>query len=166
MKNICIASEREWERAYTGATDDQRAQARQSPSPTHVSLNGHHAQVRQGHHQRRDSDTLRSAAQYTKLDGSDQPSRFSPSGRSLSSSTAVGSTAGVMGMRHHRSPTAPEVPTTSTTLVEPHANGKTNGAAHLQESRHQVQQQSQQQPFVDVKTRNLIVRHRLVRLFD
>ncbi|KAI5121405.1 hypothetical protein M0805_003177 [Coniferiporia weirii] len=147
--------------------------SRQSPSPTHVSSQGHYApaHMRQGHHQRRDSDTLRSGApipQFSRRDDlvSDQQQYYeqsqqrSPSARSLSLTATASSTAvnSALASRHRRSPTAPEIPTSSATLVEyseSQVNGKAN-SIHMQDSNHRAQQHVQQQ-VADVKTRNLIV---------
>lgn len=85
-----------------------RAQAsRQSPSPPHT---GAYAQVRDSRpygHQRKDSDTLRSAGLMpsgspTAVDG--LAPRISPSSGGYSSQSSVS----VLSNRHRRSPTAPE----------------------------------------------------------
>ncbi|KAF8895396.1 hypothetical protein BD779DRAFT_724588 [Infundibulicybe gibba] len=83
------------------ATSD--AENRQSPSPTH------NANRPRATHRRRDSDTLRSvnAPPSGSPTAVDLPPRFSPSTRAIAAANA----------KHRRSPTAPEVPTTSGMLA-------------------------------------------------
>jgi serine/threonine-protein kinase TTK/MPS1 len=112
-------------------------QPRQSPSPTHM-LQAHlRSQVQT--HKRRDSDTVRTLGLDTAPSGSPTaveplPVRLSPKGRALSSqqrqpfpliqlqpsqlqSQAQGP------VYHRRSPTAPELPTTSGSLAPPPGTG-------------------------------------------
>lgn len=97
-------------------------QPRQSPSPTHMSQ----AHMRTQTHHRRDSDTVRSLALNNPPTASSptvvdrNPGRLSPSARNVSSSQLQGH-----GQAYHRrNPTAPELPTTSGSLVPPSGSGK------------------------------------------
>ena len=127
------------------APDALAQQPRQSPSPTHMSQAHLRSQVQT--HNRRDSDTVRTLALDSALAGSPTavehlPVRLSPKGRPLSSlqqqqpfpviqlqpSQAQSQAQGQV--YHRRSPTAPELPTTSATLAPPpgagiQKNGKT-----------------------------------------
>ncbi|KAH8104520.1 kinase-like protein [Cristinia sonorae] len=104
---------------------------RQSPSPPHLP-----SHVRPGiHHQRRDSDTLKSMAPSMVTSTSPTlaealPARRSPSNLGYSSSAAPNA-------RHRRSPTAPEPPTTSGMIAPPglsaNAMGKTWAAGDAQD---------------------------------
>jgi serine/threonine-protein kinase TTK/MPS1 len=90
-------------------------QARQSPSPTHMS----HAHGRAHTHHRRDSDTVRSppaASSPTVIEHN--PGRLSPSMRNVSQVQAQGQAY------HRRNPTAPELPTTSGSLAPPPGSGQ------------------------------------------
>ena len=114
-----------------------RAQAsRQSPSPPHT---GAYAQVRDPRlygHQRKDSDTLRSAGLMpsgspTAVDG--LAPRLSPSSGGYSSSGGSGS---LLSNRHRRSPTAPEPPTNNDMMPQdsaPQGVGKTWAAGEARE---------------------------------
>lgn len=104
---------------------------RQSPSPTHLP---HIHSV--AHHQRRDSDTLRSMAAVLATSSSPTmveavPARRSPSNLGYSSNVAPHA-------RHRRSPTAPEPPTTSGLIAPPglagNALGRSWTVGDLQES--------------------------------
>ncbi|KAJ7600492.1 other/TTK protein kinase [Mycena floridula] len=97
---------------------------RQSPSPTHGNHEPAHGVSRPTHtHRRRDSDTLRNVPS-TYLSGSPTvndhygvpavPARMSPSAKGLAANINV---------KHRRSPTAPEAPTTSSTLYNGAASG-------------------------------------------
>lgn len=97
-------------------------QPRQSPSPTHMSQ----AHMRSQTHHRRDSDTVRSLALNNPPTASSptvvdrNQGRLSPSARNVSSSQLQGH-----GQAYHRrNPTAPELPTTSGSLVPPSGSGK------------------------------------------
>ncbi|TCD65100.1 Protein kinase [Steccherinum ochraceum] len=106
---------------------------RQSPSPTH--LQTHMRPI--AHHQRRDSDTLKSIAANMVTASSPTiaealPLRRSPSNLGYAVTAAPNA-------RHRRSPTAPEAPTTSEMIAPPpglngHVLGKTWAAGDLQES--------------------------------
>ena len=95
-----------------------RVQAsRHSPSPTHVS----HANYRPYGHQRKDSDTLRSAGVVPSPSSPtavEIPGRISPPKHNIPSSTPGLATA-AQNYRHRRSPTAPEAPTTSGDIAPP-----------------------------------------------
>ncbi|ESK94975.1 checkpoint protein kinase [Moniliophthora roreri MCA 2997] len=95
-------------------------QARQSPSPTHNAPSRLQTSRPVYSHKRRDSDTLRSAAypqqtvagSPTVVDGA-VPAYMSPSAKMVRTSSAG---AVAVSAKHRRSPTAPEPPTTSSSL--------------------------------------------------
>lgn len=108
------------------------SEARQTPSPTHVSSRFQQQQthVRPTHtHQRRESDTLRSGptpqalAAHTQehdIESQPLPPRLSPSARQYVNAPPLSTS---LGSRHRRSPTAPDAPTTSSTLA-PTSSGR------------------------------------------
>ena len=92
---------------------------RRSPSPTH---NAHSKSAYT--HKRKDSDTVRSTVQPSSASPTTVealPARFSPSARTYLQSVASSSAP----VRHRRSPTAPEPPTTSG-MLGPHGQAAAN----------------------------------------
>lgn len=90
---------------------------RQSPSPTHLQTHMHPAV----HHQRRDSDTLRTLGTTMATASSPTIHEALPARRSPSN---LGYSIGVAPQaRHRRSPTAPEPPTTSGAIAPPGLSG-------------------------------------------
>ena len=119
------------------------AYSRQTPSPPHLPSHMHPGI----HHQRRDSDTLKSMAGPAVVTASSPtimealPVRRSPSNLGLSANA-------ISNARHRRSPTAPEPPTTSGMIVPPGLQGnamKTWAAGDLQES---DLEQNPEEPYV------------------
>ncbi|KAF9049656.1 hypothetical protein BDZ89DRAFT_658844 [Hymenopellis radicata] len=97
------------------------SQARQSPSPTHIPTHVMNRASYQGH-KRRDSDTLKNAQYVSYSNGSPTAVDIPPPSKASSSSISANN------VKHRRSPTAPEPPTTSDVLQHgaPSApNGKT-----------------------------------------
>ena len=92
---------------------------RRSPSPTH---NAHPKSTYT--HRRKDSDTVRSTVQPSSASPTTVealPARFSPSARTYLQSVSSSSAP----VRHRRSPTAPEPPTTSG-MLGPHGQASAN----------------------------------------
>ncbi|CAL1713306.1 unnamed protein product [Somion occarium] len=95
-----------------------------TPSPTHVATHSHLRPVYT--HQRKDSDTLRSMGTNLVIASSPtvvEHSRNSPPNRYYPASSISSSNAAAVSLRHRRSPTAPEAPTTSEMIAPPGANG-------------------------------------------
>lgn len=133
----------------TGILQRERMERDENPSPTHVGSNRVHQGQTRGTHQRRDSDTLRIASavqaakrereweegrqleqqyyqdQYLEQDPARAHQQYqqnpSPTGRTGGTATLVNSQAG-QPLRHKRSPTAPEAPTTSSDLAQTNGN--------------------------------------------
>lgn len=133
----------------TGILQRERMERDDNPSPTHVGSNRVHQGQTRGTHQRRDSDTLRIASavqaakrereweegrqleqqyyqdQYLEQDQARAHQQYqqnpSPTGRTGGTATLVNSQAG-QPLRHKRSPTAPEAPTTSSDLAQTNGN--------------------------------------------
>lgn len=107
--------------------EDLDIHPRQSPSPTHVS-SAPYQQVpgKPALHRRRDSDTFRAVdvmqeQKYLEQQHQAVLPRLSPSARTVVP-TVQANQVGSAPLRHKRSPTAPEAPTTSATLSQPHGN--------------------------------------------
>lgn len=155
-----------------------RVGERQSPSPTQQP----HMRSSYAHHQRRDSDTVRSVAQTSSGSPTavDNP-RSSPPNRAYSN----------MNGRHRRSPTAPEISTTSGSIApskdgagnnwasgerDPYGSdfdGAEKNAPPAVQQQQQPRQQQQPQPapatqqgFSEIRNRSLIVRYITFLGFD
>jgi serine/threonine-protein kinase TTK/MPS1 len=111
--------------AIAEAQPQSQERIRHSPSPPHLASASHH---RYGH-KRRDSDTLKSLSSHhiqpsTSPTSSPPPiealpARLSPSAHHLqfpSSSSSNAALSSSASARHRRSPTAPDIPTTSGSL--------------------------------------------------
>lgn len=104
----------------------QSSSRHHSPSPTHIASHARPAYS----HQRKDSDTLRSAAALTPTSPTavEFPSRVSPPNRNYVPSSAPSLVAAAAtNLRHRRSPTAPEAPTSSAEIAPPNGGSQAAG---------------------------------------